>query len=326
MVLADLRLTETGDLFFGDDLAIIEGTELVQQNLLKFLRSEPVDVPLNPSMSFGLIDYAGLPNTRSSADIIKNDFLEKVSILEAFAEYTVDVDIFPTDLTELMMEVSILGSEGIAQTIAAPILTQNGFIASIPTTFETNIYDTSRSITVVERVTLLETSDKIRVKYDPDPDDISVYANTAEPDIDEEGNLTDLQTISGTLTLTGVAVSFDEELTELVAKQVDDYIFTVSGTILSEVDEEPDTYEFVVQSEDKYDVVFGVAHPTLGYIVNYEDTVAIATGVAIRDIELPRPEDLLFPYSIENRLYSIELDRFLDAGTYIVQYRASAVA
>ena len=168
MVVTDLLLTATGDLAFNSDLAIVEGLDLAYQNMLRFIRSDPEDLLIGTSMSFGIGDYAGLPNTRTSADIIRDDFLDKVSSLEAFEHYDIDVEVYPTDVKELKMEISMREPEGGGELVlAGNVLHENGFM-QIPNRFETNIYDTSRSESIVEIITLEERTDKIRTKYRPE--------------------------------------------------------------------------------------------------------------------------------------------------------------
>jgi hypothetical protein len=329
-VVTDLRLTDTGDLFYDSDLLVIEGTDLVQQNMMKFLRSETSDVPLNPSMAFSFIDYAGLPNTRDTADLIKNDFLDKTSVLDSFSEYNVDVDIWPIGGTkampeDLQMEITILGEETAPVVLHAPILLQNGFVTSLPSSYDVKIYDPEETVNVIERITLSEKTNRIPVKYQAQIDEFLIFAVADEPDVDEEGNLSNLITISGALSPTSVDVDLDSEIPALSGNRVFDSVFSVSGVILTEVEDTPGTYEYVENTDDKLDLTFGVVHSVLDYDIRYDDVVALAESLIETDIEIPRPDDLSFPYSVENKLYYVALNTYLDPGTYVIQYRASAI-
>jgi len=324
-VVTDLLLTDTGDIYYSDDFSIIDTGPLARQNMVRFLRSEASDVPLNPAMAFGILDYAGMPNTRESANIIRDDFMEKTSILEAFREYTIDADIYPSDIDELQMEVKIADVEGLISTIEAPILFQNGFVSNIPSAFETDTYDTTTALNVVERVTLVSRTNEIPVKYLPQNDEIVIFSSSAEPVIDSDGNLTDLQSVTGNLSLTSTTVTIADEVPALDGKEIDEYVFSVSGVFLNQVEDIPESsYEFT--ADDDGTIQFDQVYSDLDYTVNYHDTVALVSEIKEVEIELPPPQDLIFPYSVENRRYSFVLDRYLAAGTYVIQYRASAPA
>jgi len=210
MVLADILLSDTGDIAFNGDLIIVEGLNLVYQNMLRFLRSEAEDVPTDPSMAFGIRDYLGLPNTKASAEIIRSDFLDKISFLDAFSEHIIDVDVYPTDIKDLKMEITIeeQDNKGESLVIAGNILMNNGFIQNIPHKFNSDIYDTSSTVTIIETVTITERDNKIRVKYNPDISSVLVFNSTDAVTVNEEDIVTNLQTISGTIVMAQEGIDY----------------------------------------------------------------------------------------------------------------------
>jgi len=340
MVLADILLSDTGDIAFNGDLIIVEGLNLVYQNMLRFLRSEAEDVPTDPSMAFGIRDYLGLPNTKASAEIIRSDFLDKISFLDAFSEHIIDVDVYPTDIKDLKMEITIeeQDNKGESLVIAGNILMNNGFIQNIPDKFNSDIYDTSSTVTIIETVTITERDNKIRVKYNPDISSVLVFNSTDAVTVNEEDIVTNLQTISGTIVMAQegidypsgtlvpqefLSISLDDEIPILKDEKIILSSFSVSGVTLTKTGLDPSPYEYIEDSIDGFDLTFGDTHEALGYVIDYEDIIIRATGIVETERELPPPEYLAFSFATENVVHDIILERYLNPGTYIIQYRTS---
>jgi len=318
----DISLSVTGDLLFEDsDISLVYDDSLAVQLFKLMFRSQYGDFGRFPHIGMNIKDFMQRQNTKENADELKERIYGAVEGNDFLTSYSMLVDIYPTDVDDLKMEMTLINPEEQPIDLSMGIDLVHGSTTGLAeyTLADHNIY-INEIATRTEKIKLDEATNTFRLQFRPyytgnDEYNIKIY-NANEFVLDEED-----QTVDEIVTVTSdeiAAGEFDFKNTDMytnVLSQKTVVVLYMNDVEIDHIEVEDNNWVYEIND----DLLEELGEDDEAVLSVYY-TNATTTGVLSKaNARLISPQAIA-PSLEDNFTYDIRAKRTLSAGLYFVTY------